>query len=197
MNVESEVELFVLKSAVITRALREILFECGVGAARGTLEAQADSLVSEYLKQVDYKTLADAERMSEFYKLFYALENDIRELIESTLLDSRGEEWWENVVPQVVRENVKKNIEREAAEGLPPRSDREIDYTTFGELGEIVRENWDVFSGMFSNASRSRVLRVINRLNLVRGPIAHCNFLPEEEAIRLKLAVRDWYKLME
>lgn len=197
MNASPEIELFILKNAVITRDLRAILFEFGVGAARGTLEAQADSLVSEYLKQVDYETLADAERMSEFYKLFYALENDIRDLIESTLEDSRGEDWWENVVPQIVRENVRKNIEREAAEGLPPRSDREIDYTTFGELGEIVKENWDVFSGMFSNATRSRVLRVINRLNLVRGPIAHCNFLPEEEAIRLKLAVRDWYKLME
>src|SRR3546814_2211141 len=100
-------------------------------------------------------------------------------------------------VPQAVRDNIKKNHEREASEGLPPRSDRLIDYTTFGELGHIVQENWDVFSGMFSNATRNRVLRVINRLNLARGPIAHCNFLPEEEAIRLKLAIRDWYMLME
>jgi hypothetical protein len=38
---------------------------------------------------------------------------------------------------------------------------------------------------------------VVNRLDLVRGPIAHCNSLPEEEAIRLKLAIRDWKKLME
>jgi hypothetical protein len=135
--------------------------------------------------------------MSEFYKLFYALENDIRDLIESTLADSKGQDWWDTAVPQMVRENVKKNYDREASEGLPPRSDRLIDYTTFGELGEIVKENWDFFSGMFSNATRNRVLRVINRLNIVRGPIAHCNFLPEEEAIRLKLAIRDWYKLME
>jgi hypothetical protein len=46
-------------------------------------------------------------------------------------------------------------------------------------------------TGMFSNATRNRVLPVINRLNLARGPFAHCNFLPEEEAIRLKLAIRD------
>jgi len=135
--------------------------------------------------------------MSEFYKLFYALENDMRDLIESTVADSKGVNWWQESVPQAVRENVQKNYDREASEGLPPRSDRLIDYTTFGELGEIVKENWEAFSGMFSNATRNRVLRVINRLNLVRGPIAHCNFLPEEEAIRLKLAIRDWYKLME
>ncbi|WP_212743781.1 Swt1 family HEPN domain-containing protein, partial [Caulobacter sp. 3R27C2-B] len=122
---------------------------------------------------------------------------NMRDLIESTMIDAKGREWWKTAVPQAVRDNAQKNYDREASEGLPPRSDRLIDYTTFGELGEIVRDNWDTFSGMFSNATRNRVLRVINRLNLVRGPIAHCNFLPEEEAIRLKLAIRDWYKLME
>jgi hypothetical protein len=197
MSRESDIELFVLKNAVITHDLRSVFAQEKVGRARGPLEAQADSLVADYLRQIDFEILADAERMSEFYKLFYALENDIRDLIESAMIDSRGQDWWAAAVPQGVRENVQKNYDREASEGLPPRSDRLIDYTTFGELGEIVKENWDVFSGMFSNATRNRVLRVINRLNLVRGPIAHCNFLPEEEAIRLKLAIRDWYKLME
>jgi hypothetical protein len=197
MSREHDVELFILKNAVITQDLRSAFAAQRAGKTRGMLEAQADSLVTEYLRQVDFETLADAERMSEFYKLFYALENDMRDLIESTLADSEGSEWWAKTVPQVVRDNVQKNHDREASEGLPPRSDRLINYTTFGELGEIVKENWDVFSGMFSNATRNRVLRVINRLNIVRGPIAHCNFLPEEEAIRLKLAIRFWYKLME
>ena len=197
MSVETDIELFVLKNAVITKGLRSVLATQRVGGTRGALEAQADSLVAEYLRQVDFETLAAAERMSEFYKLFYALENDIRDLIDATLIDSKGDDWWTETVPQAVRDNVQKNYDREAAEGLPPRSDRLIDYTTFGELGVIVGENWEVFSGMFSNASRNRVLRVINRLNIVRGPIAHCNFLPEEEAIRLKLAIRDWYMLME
>jgi len=197
MTQERDLELFILKNAVITQNLRSAFATHGVGNTRGALEAQADSLVADYLRQVDFKTLADAERMSEFYKLFYALENDMRDLIELTMVDSKGTNWWAEAVPQAVRDNAQKNHDREAAEGLPPRSDRLIDYTTFGELGEIVRENWEVFSGMFSNATRNRVLRVINRLNLVRGPIAHCNLLPEEEAIRLKLAIRDWYKLME
>jgi len=197
MSLERDIELFVLKNAAITQSLRALFAEQRIGGARGALEAQADSLVSDYLKQVDVETIADAERMSEFYKLFYALENDMRDLIASTVSEVKGQEWWRDAVPQAVRENAQKNFDREAAEGLPPRSDRLIDYTTFGELGEIVKENWEIFSGMFSNATRNRVLRVINRLNLVRGPIAHCNFLPEEEAIRLKLAVRDWYKLME
>src|SRR3546814_11964051 len=76
--------------AVITQSLRAVLAMHRVGNARGALETQADSLVTEYLRQIDYDVLADADRMSEFYKLFYALENDMRDLIESAM--SRSEE---------------------------------------------------------------------------------------------------------
>jgi hypothetical protein len=157
-----------LKNAVITQGLRSTFAAQRVGNTRGALEAQADSLVADYIRQMDFEIVTNAARMSEFYKLFYALENDMRELIEAAMADAKGEDWWKIAVPQVVRENVQKK-----------------------------KDNWDVFSGMFSNATKNRVLRVISRLNMARGPIAHCNMLPEEEAIRLKLAIRDWYKLME
>ena len=189
MTSDRDIELFMLKNAVLTRGLRSAFASQKIGSPRGALEAQADLLLTDYLRQVDFEIVSNAERMSEFYKLFYALENDMRDLIELAMVEAKGEDWWKIAVPQVVRDNVQKNHDREASEGLPPRSDRLIDYTTFGELGEIVKENWEVFSGMFSNATRNRVLRVINRLNIARGPIAHCNILPEEEAIRLKLAI--------
>jgi hypothetical protein len=197
MNDIEKIRLFLLQNAVVTKGVENAFAKENLVATRGALESQADSLVADYLRQIDLKTIAEADRMSEFYKLFYALENDIRDLVEQTLSENSGFDWWEKCVPQAVRENAKKNADREASEGLPPRSDRLIDYTTFGELGEIIKDNWETFSGMFSNASKNRVLRVLTRLNLARGPIAHCNFLPEEEAIRLKIAVRDWYKLME
>jgi hypothetical protein len=34
-------------------------------------------------------------------------------------------------------------------------------------------------------------------LNSLRGPVAHCVPLAEDEALRLQLAVRDWFRLME
>jgi hypothetical protein len=135
--------------------------------------------------------------MAEFYKIFYILENDIRNLVDETLNDAVGEGWWDSVVPQAVRDTVTRNIERESDEGLIARSEREIDYTTFGELGEIIKANWNSFAGIFANSTVNGVQRVIKKLNLARGPIAHCNLLPEDEVVRLKLTVRDWYKLME
>ncbi|MGD9803838.1 MAG: hypothetical protein AB7E81_16780 [Hyphomicrobiaceae bacterium] len=45
MTAERHIELFVLKSAVITQNLRSVFSKERVGNARGALEVQADSLV--------------------------------------------------------------------------------------------------------------------------------------------------------
>lgn len=191
------VQLFVLKCAAIQRDLDVTMRTLRVRNERSSLEVETDILISEYISQIDFEEMANAERMAEFYKLFFAVENDIRALVEETLEALFGLEWWRTCVPQAVRENVQRNVDREASEGLPPRSSRLIEYTTFGELNDIIKDNWESFSGIFSSVSRNRVLRVLTRLNHARGPIAHCNFLPEEEAVRLKLTIRDWYKLMD
>jgi hypothetical protein len=191
------IELLILKSAVITRELNRVMSTLKVTNVRSALERETDTLISGYIDQINFEIVSNAERMAEFYKVLFALENDIRNLVEETLQSERGDEWWSNAVPQSVRENAQKNIDREASEGLPPRSTRPIEYTTFGELNDIIKENWTSFSGIFSRVSKNRVLRVLIRLNHARGPIAHSNLLPEEEAVRLKLAIRDWYKLME
>jgi hypothetical protein len=34
-------------------------------------------------------------------------------------------------------------------------------------------------------------------LNMLRGPIAHCSPLAEDEVLRLQLTVRDWFRLGE
>jgi hypothetical protein len=193
----NDVELFVLKAGSIRLDLNKTLAQFSVTNVRSPLEIVTDSLVTGYIDQIDYRIVNNAERMADFYKTFFALENDIRDLVEETLEEQFQANWWATRVPQVVRENVQKNVDRESSEGLPPRSNRFIEYTTFGELGEIIKDNWESFSGIFSSATKNRVMRVVTRLNHARGPIAHCNLLPEEEAVRLKLAIRDWYKLME
>ncbi len=194
---EVVLELYMLKCSVITRDLARVMGELSLRDERSEIERHTDGLVEGHLNQIDYQILSDARKMGEFYPIFYALENDIRQLIGETMDVAYPQGWWTSYTPQAVRENVEKNKQREEAEGIPPRSNRNIDYTTFGELGEVIKENWNVFSGIFSNASKGRVLRVINRLNLARGPIAHCGILPVEETVRLKLTVRDWYSLME
>ena len=78
---------------------------------------------------------------------------------------------------------------RELDTGVMPRSVEPLDFTTFGELGEPINTNWDLFGGMF--CSMKAVSRVMTNLHTLRGPIAHCSPLAEDEVIRLQLSVRE------
>jgi hypothetical protein len=86
-------------------------------------------------------------------------------------------------------------MQKEIDSGFTPRSEDEIDFTTFGELGEIVRGNWDSFDAIFS--SEKAFTKIMTSLNMLRGPIAHCCPLAEDEIVRLRLTVKDWFRLME
>lgn len=195
-NSDGFIELFCLKGGVLFSDLRRVNPSTHTDG-RTELERYTDALIDRHLAQIDGSIRAEAHRMGEYYRMFYALENDIRDFIAETLEAIDAEGWWGSLVPAEVRSNVKKNKERDAAGGLPPRSSRNIDYTSFGELGEIIKSNWDTFQGMFSRVTVGRFEQVIRRLNLARGPIAHSGVVPPEEAVRLKLAIRDWYAMFE
>src|SRR6266478_2374028 len=92
-----------------------------------------------YYLQFDSAIRLDAERMANHYRLFYCLENSIRDLVQAKLAEAHGSHWWDKSVPEQVRVNVKKNFDREREAGMTLRSPDLIDYTTFGELGEIIQ----------------------------------------------------------
>src|SRR5262245_61793266 len=134
--------------------------------------------------------------MSEFYEVFYCLENSIRKLVEDIMAEADGAGWWDGqrVDGSRIRDPATSRRKKEIDSGITPRSDRLIDYTTFGELSQIITDNWDLFDPVFR--SKTAVSNVSNQLNLLRGPIAHCNPTDELEQERLNLAVRTWFKIM-
>ena len=130
--------------------------------------------------------------MARHYEIFYCLENFIRDVVIEQLKTVFGNDWWnvddpKPVVPQVVKDNVAKNMQREQDAGVTPRSPDLIDYTTFGELSTIIDSNWETFGDIFN--SRKGLVSVLGRLNLLRGPIAHCSELSEDEVLRLRLTL--------
>ena len=107
-----------------------------------------------------------------------------------------GDGWWDSArIPDDVRRKAQGAHKRETDSGMTVRSDDMLDYTYFSDLSQIIEESWDLFGSTFS--SLSAVKRVISNLNTLRGPIAHCSPLAEDEIVRLQLSVRDWFRLME
>lgn len=188
-------ELFVLKAAAICADLARVSSEQLLHRDRSDVEAATDALIAPHMNQVDFSIRSAAVRMAEFYQIFYMLENDMRSFVSGVLQDAYGENWWPSQIPETVVKYAQENKNKEIKDGLPPRSKRPIDYTAFGHLGEIIKYNWESFAGLFPGCEIERLEKVLGRLNTARGPIAHCGYLPEDEVVRLKLAVRDWYSL--
>lgn len=149
----------------------------------------------ENYEQFDADIRQQALEISEFYEIFYCLENSIRSLIADILKESEGADWWNSprVVPEV-KEEVAKRINKEIESAVTVRSEREIDYTTFGELSILISKNWDAFEPVFT--SRTAVARVLSSLNTLRNPIAHCCPIAEDEKDRLVLSVKDWFRIL-
>lgn len=193
MSANEKVKLFGMSHLMVERELDRVESALALDLGRGIgLSSTQDD---RYYPQFSESVRREAAQMAAHYEIFYCLEKSIRDIVCERLEAEHGATWWDNVVPPNVRENAKKNVQRELESGITMRSTREIDYTTFGELGEIVRANWQTFSDTFNNDKA--FTKVMGNLNLLRGPIAHCSPLAEDEVVRLRLTLKDWFRLME
>jgi len=159
-------------------------------------EQKAETKRKDFYLQFDTIFRAEAKSMAEHYEVFYCLEKSIRALVQDLMKEKFGDNWWEEKVDEEVRKGVEKNIQREEDSGFTIRSEEKIDYTTFGELSQIVNKNWVAFENLFKRGQRA-FQRIMNNLNQLRGPIAHCSPLADDEIVRLELTVKDWFRLME
>lgn len=191
--IESDIKLFHVSNQLAENDLDRI--ERKLGISLGRTHVKTIETDSEYYPQIDSIIRAEASQMSEAYEIFYSLEKTIRGFIEDSFDAAGIHNWWdEKYVPQKIKNDTEERIQREFDSGVTPRSEDPIDYTNFGELGEIIKHNWDVFGGTLQ--SQKAVTKVLSGLNTLRAPIAHCSMLAEDEMIRLRLSVRDWFRLM-
>src|SRR5690348_15222842 len=146
---ENRVRYFGLNALTIEAAVKRIEKEKAVDF--GHREQPAAAIDEKYFPQFDLKVRAEAEAMSAHYRVFYCLENTIRSLVIDILSEAYGDDWWETKVPEQVRTHVQGTRKKELEAGVSQRSEEPIDYTTFGELGEIIKSNWDDFSDIFAD----------------------------------------------
>lgn len=193
MNTEEKLKLFRFSHELVENQLDKIesQFKIDLGRKQET-EAEKDE---EYYPQFEESIRIEAKNMGQYYELLYCLENSIRKLIADKMESEHHKDWWNKKVPAVVIETAKINMQKEEDAGVSQRSSEEIDYINFGELQQIVVHNWQTFSDTFNN--QKAFVKVMTILNTLRAPIAHCSPLAPDEVVRLKLSIKDWFRLME
>lgn len=194
MNDHHVAKFFTLNNVAIEADLREVQEKFSVDLGPSHRSAHSTEKDNSYYPQFAAQLRAEAERMAANYTIFYSLENSIRTLIDEVLTEKTGENWWDRagVVPEPVKKNAEENRKREQKTGFTPRSDSILNYTNFGELGEIIKSNWDFFDDILRD--KIAVGRIFAALNTLRAPIAHCSPLAEDEELRLHLSMRDWFR---
>jgi Swt1-like HEPN len=191
---DDAIKLFGMTNQLLEHDLDRIEQEHGIDLDRGHQARLASD--QAYYPQIEQEIRAEAAAMAPHYEIFYSLETTIRTLVAESLEGAEGEQWWNSPrIPTQIKNEAEGRRQREIDSGMTPRSDEPLDFTTFGELGQIIKANWDVFGAILSSVKA--VERVMANLNTLRGPIAHCSPLAEDEAVRLQLSVRDWFRLME
>jgi hypothetical protein len=193
-NRENVIRLFGMTGQMITEDLARIEneFDVELGHAPRHNSHESDS----YYQQFGLDIRSEARMMARHFEVFYCLEKDTRKLVSQAMEEQLASDWWSSgKVPAQIVDEVGKRVQRETDTGMTRRSADPLDYTTFGELSGIITANWDIFGAIFS--SQKAVERVMSSLNSLRGPIAHCSPLADDEVLRLRLTLRDWFRLME
>lgn len=191
---DKRLKLFLASNQLAELALSRVEDSSGINLKRGL--HHPDDKDAIYYPQFSQQIRAEANQMAEHYEIFYCLERTARKIIAEALETAEPQKWWNpSRIPQQIHAEVQKRMDRERDSGMTMRSEDPLDFTTFGELAEIIKNNWNVFGSIFS--SIKAVEKVMNSLNALRGPIAHCTVLAEDESLRLRLSVRDWFRLME
>jgi hypothetical protein len=192
MEADDHLRSFGMSGLIVTEELKAV--EQRFGIELGHLPRASQQSATDYYPQFEQTVRQEAAQMAQHYELFYCLEQAVRKLITETLEEAEGANWWETKVPQQIRDEVKRLVKSEVDSGVTRRSDRAIDYTTFGQLSVIISSNWTLFETIFK--SPRAVEKVMSSLNILRGPIAHCCPFSEDETDRLHLTVKDYFRML-
>lgn len=198
-NINS-IKLFVYNALAIETEL--INLQKKLDTKLGHKEVKARETSNRLSSNFPAHLISEAEAMSDYYVSFYCLENYIRKLVEETLGESfsnqtkEAEDWWEEFIPDHLRNEAEKRRSTEQNAAMTLRSDNMLDYLNFGELSQVIEKNWhNGFETLFSDLAA--VKRVLADLNRIRSPIAHCCVLPNDEVERLNLAIKDFVRLIQ
>lgn len=141
----------------------------------------------------------EAKVMAEkIYPTLYVFENSARDVISNVLKARVGDDWWDGVVPQKVRD---KATQRKTDEAKDPwhgkRGSALIDYLDLTDLPSIVSapKAWPHFRKLFSRASWFQEL--VNELNVSRRVAAHMNPLASDDVKNVEAAFRKWAKVLK
>lgn len=142
------------------------------------------------ISELDDEIVIQAKRMAVVYTAICAFENSVRQFISKKLLETKGEDWWNSVSEKIKTKAENRRNEESKIRWHTPRGDTIINYTEFGDLISIIRQNWDLFEPHIISVEWAD--QIIKTLERSRNVIMHSGELVNQDIERIGMYIRDW-----
>lgn len=182
---------------------RGLLFESeakrfqNAGIQVGIDDAEAEEqLLLEALAPFGVKRRGDALEMARLYAVLHAFENEVRSLIQDTLDEKVGLNWWDSPsVPNSVKKIAESRINTAQKDSwLEGAKSNSLEYVEFGDLAAIMFENWDHFKDWMPK--QDWIKQRMTELEKARNFVAHNRMLLPSEFQRIYMYISDWNKVI-
>jgi len=173
-------------------------------SAQRTVDKLPDTVPANSLLISDVQDLAlvlpkevrTASETSEIYRLFFVFENFIRDFVLESLSEIAKENWWDRVPKDVHTEVEKHEQTEEQKQWMALDSRSKLALTTLPQLIRIIDDNAN-WNDIFKPLVRDRLLlQEARSISHVRNTVCHMSPVSEEEAERVKLVMRDWFRVV-
>lgn len=145
------------------------------------------------IEDLEEDLIIQAKKMAIVYTAICAFENSVRRFVGKKLLETIGEDWWNQCVSEKIRQKAESRREEESkVRWHTPRGDSIINYTEFGDLLTIIRlqQNWPHFEPhIISIEWAEQIIKTIERS---RNVIMHSGELVNQDIERIGMYIRDW-----
>lgn len=145
------------------------------------------------IEDLDEELVAKAQKMAIVYTAICAFENTVRQFVSKKLLETKGENWWQESVSEKIRTRAESRRDEEnKIRWHTPRGDSIINYTEFGDLLSIIRQvdNWQHFEPhIYSIEWADQIIKTLERS---RNVIMHSGELVNQDIERIGMYIRDW-----
>jgi hypothetical protein len=128
------------------------------------------------------------------YRLFYVLENYLREFVVSVLTGEGQDTWWDKI-PKDVQDEVAKLEDNEELKGWMALGSRDKSaLMSYPQLLRVVEHCWkDHFEDIVRDKALIQEARHIAHL---RNTICHMSNITVEETDRVRQVMRDWFRVV-
>jgi hypothetical protein len=143
------------------------------------------------ISELDIVLVDQAKKMALVYTAICAFENTIRNFVSKILMEKYGAKWWSLGVSEKIRNKAEQRREEEnKIRWHTPRGDTIINYTEFGDLTTIIRNNWSEFEPHIVSLEWAE--QIIKSVERSRNVIMHSGELVNHDIERIGMYIRDW-----